>query len=201
MALNNKVQRSTSISDLFIMTLVVMVVVLISLSIDIHEKFMSFVADYESLELDDLIASGIVSLLIGLIWYSWRRVQETTQTAKVIKASENRFRSLVESTDTSIYLVDRNYNYLFMNKKHLARIGVNENQYIGQPFSAFHSPEETELFIKKAEKVFKTCESFQFEYKSFRVDKYFLQTFSPIMEDKHEPVAMTVISKEITDRR
>jgi diguanylate cyclase (GGDEF)-like protein/PAS domain S-box-containing protein len=198
---NNKAQKSTSISDLFIMTLVVMVVVLIGLTINFHEKFMNFVADYESLPLDDLIAGGVVSLLIGLIWYSWRRVQEATETAKLIQDSENRFRSLVESTDTSIYLVDRNYNYLFMNKKHLSRIGVNKNQYIGQPFSAFHSPEETELFIKKAEKVFKTCESIQFEYKSFRVDKYFLQTFSPIMEDKNEPVAMTVISKEITDRK
>ncbi len=201
MTINNKAQKSTSISDLFIMTLVIMVVVMISMTIDVHEKFTNFVADYEAWELDNLISNGVVSLLIGLIWYSWRRVQETKQTAKVIKASENRFRSLVESTDTSIYLVDRNYNYLFMNKKHLARIGVNENQYISQPFSAFHSPEETELFIKKAEKVFKTCKSFQFEYKSFRVDKYFLQTFSPIMEDKNEPVAMTVISKEITDRK
>lgn len=201
MTINNKVPGSTSISDLFIMTLVVMVVVLISLSIDVHERFMNFVADYESWQLDDLIASGIVSLLIGFIWYSWRRVQEATQAAKVIQDSENRFRSLVESTDTSIYLVDRNFDYLFMNKKHLARIGVNANQYIGQPFSAFHSQEETELFVKKAEKVFKTCKSFQFEYKSFREDKYFLQTFSPIMEDKKVPVAMTVISKEITDRK
>jgi len=201
MTLNKKIQKSTSVSDLFIMTLMAIVFVLIRLTVDVHEKFMHFVADYESWGLDDLIASGIVSLLIGFIWYSWRRVQEATQTAKVMQDSENRFRSLVESTDTSIYLVDRNYNYLFMNKKHLSRIGVNENQYIGRPFSEFHSPEETELFVKKAERVFKTCESFQFEYKSFRVDKYFLQTFSPIMEDQNEPVAMTVISKEITDRK
>jgi diguanylate cyclase (GGDEF)-like protein/PAS domain S-box-containing protein len=121
------------------------------------------------------------------------------QTNIVIKNNENRYRSLIDSTDTSIYLVDRNYNYLYINEKHRERIKVNENQYIGQPFSALHSQKETELFIKKAEKVFKTGKSMQFTYKSFRENRYYLQTFSPVMGNDNEPIAITVLNKDITE--
>ena len=35
-----------------------------------------------------------------------------------IIGSEARYRSLVESTEDSIYLFDSEYNYIFMNKQH-----------------------------------------------------------------------------------
>ena len=45
-------------------------------------------------------------------------------TQEGLKESEERYRSLVESTEDSIYLLDRNCTYLFMNKEHLSRIGL-----------------------------------------------------------------------------
>lgn len=187
------------ISDLLIIAFVTIVIVLISVSINMHEKFMIFADKYESLQVDEIITSGVSCLLFGFIWFTYRRLQDLMQTNMMIKNNENRYRSLIDSTDTSIYLVDRNYNYLYINEKHRERIKVNENQYIGQPFSALHSQKETELFIKKAEKVFKTGKSMQFTYKSFRENRYYLQTFSPVMGNDNEPIAITVLNKDITE--
>jgi diguanylate cyclase (GGDEF)-like protein/PAS domain S-box-containing protein len=112
--------------------------------------------------------------------------------------SEQKYRSLVESTDDSIYLVDRNYRYLFMNKKHLSRLGLSESQHEGRSYNEFHSPEETSLFMEKINKIFNTSESFQFEYQSKRDGRYFFQTFSPVIERGGKTVAVTVVSKDVT---
>ena len=198
-AATNKIQHKKAIIELLTLISVSIVVVLISMSLDIHEKFMNFVMNHESWELDDIIISGAFCLLFSLIWFIWRRFHDAIQTNIIIQNNENKYSSLIDSTDNSIYLVDRNCNYLFINKNHLERIGANENQYIGQPFSAFHSQEETELFIEKAKKVFKAGKPIRFTYKSFREDKYWLQTYSPIMGKGNEPVAITVVSKDITE--
>ena len=115
-----------------------------------------------------------------------------------LKQSEEKFRSIVNSTDDSIYMVDRDYRYLFINNNHISRLGLPEGQYMNKAFSEFHSPEETRLFIKKVGKVFNTGNSFQYEFKSIRDDKYFLQTFSPVRNTDNKIKAVNVISKEIT---
>lgn len=114
------------------------------------------------------------------------------------KKSEEKYHSLVDSTDDSVYLIDRDYNYLFMNKQHLLRLGLSEEQYMNRAYSEFHSNEETELFAQKAETVFKTGKSFQYEYTSLRDDKSFFQTLSPVKNLNDETTAITVISKDIT---
>ena len=118
---------------------------------------------------------------------------------EALRESEEKYRSLVESTEDSIYLVDRNYRYLFINKKHISRIGLLGNEYLYKAFSEFHSPDETKWFIEKANKVFNTGESVRYEYKSLRDSRYFLQTFSPVKKADGKIVAVTVISKDITE--
>lgn len=114
------------------------------------------------------------------------------------KRTEDKYHSLVNSTDDSIYLIDRDYRYLFMNKIHQSRLGLTEDAYMNRPYSDFHTPEETMLFTSKADKAFSTGDSVQYEYKSFRDERHILQTFSPVKDPDGEITAMTIISKEIT---
>ncbi len=118
-----------------------------------------------------------------------------------LKESEEKFRSLVDSTDDSIFLLDSNYKFLFMNKKHLFRMGISESEYVGRSFSEFHSPEEAGEFILKVDEVFRTGESIQNEYRSEKNNEYFLQTLSPIKDQYGMPEAVTVVSKDITEHR
>ena len=124
---------------------------------------------------------------------------ERKLSEEALRESEEKYRSLVESTDDSIYLVDRNYRYLFINKKHISRMAFSCNEYLYKAYSEFHSPDETKWFIEKANKVFNTGESVRYEYKSLRDSRYFLQTFSPVKKADGKIVAVTVVSKDITE--
>jgi diguanylate cyclase (GGDEF)-like protein/PAS domain S-box-containing protein len=122
---------------------------------------------------------------------------EMKKAEDALQESEEKYRSLVESTEDSIYLVDRNYNYLFMNKKHMSRLGLSDYEYLGHPFSDFHSPDEIEWFIEKAEIVLNTGNSIIHEHKNLRDGRYFLLTLSPVKKEE-KVIAVTVVSKDIT---
>ncbi|MBI5640629.1 MAG: GGDEF domain-containing protein [Nitrospirae bacterium] len=124
------------------------------------------------------------------------------KTAQELTQSQERYRSLVDSTEDSIYLVDREYRYLSMNYRHQARLGLSgEAFFLGHAYSDFHSRDEIQAFVNNVEKVFHTGESFQNEHKSKRDDRYFLQTLSPVRDSDGKITAVTVVSKDITDRK
>ena len=127
-----------------------------------------------------------------------RNVTNRKQSEIILQESENRYRSLVESTDDSIYLVDKSYRYLFMNKKHLLRLGLLGFQFMERAYGDFHTPKETKFFVDKIDKVLSSGQSAQYEYKSMRDNKHFLQTVSPVKDADGRVTAVTVISKEIT---
>jgi diguanylate cyclase (GGDEF)-like protein/PAS domain S-box-containing protein len=134
--------------------------------------------------------------------YNCAFAKDVTEYQKIeqsLKDGEEKYRSLVESTNDSIYVVDRNFKYLFMNKKHMVRMGFSGNEYLGQEYSKFHTSEETDLFSAKANTVFDSGESITHEYKSKRDERYFLLTLSPIKQDDGIVKAVTVVSKDITD--
>ena len=114
-----------------------------------------------------------------------------------IIGSEARYRSLVESTEDSIYLFDSEYNYMFMNKKHISRLGIKGNEYLGRPYTDFHKPEESQMFLEKLNEVFNKGMSLQFQHRSHRNGKYFLRTLSPIKGTDGKVAAVTVVSKDI----
>ncbi len=130
-----------------------------------------------------------------------REMLEKRQVESSLQDAEAKYRSLIESTEDSIYLVDRNYQYLFINKKHLLRMGLGDDQYIGQLYSKFHAPEDTAKFTENVNKVLKTGESWQNEHQSKRDGRYFLQTLSPVKDQEGNIVSVTVISKDISDRK
>lgn len=128
-----------------------------------------------------------------------KEIAERKKADEALKKSEEQYRSLVESTDDSICVVDRNYRYVFINKKHLTRLGLSDDGYIGRLYNELHSPEETKAFFEKADVVFNRGESVHHEYQSLRDGRYFLLTLSPAHKVDGIITAITVISKEITD--
>ncbi len=120
---------------------------------------------------------------------------------EALQASEEKFRSLVDSTEDSIYLVDRDYRYLFINKIHLSRLCLPEDKLLEQSYAGFHSPEETKDFTERVDAVFKTGVSVQHEHKSQRDNRYFLRTLSPVTDRGGKITAVTVISKQINERK
>jgi diguanylate cyclase (GGDEF)-like protein/PAS domain S-box-containing protein len=127
-----------------------------------------------------------------------REIIELRQSKEDLSESIDKYRALIESTDDSIYLIDKSARYLFMNKKHLSRMRLNGDTILGRAYGDFHSKEEAGMFKGQIETVLKTGESAQFEHKSGRDGGYFLRTMSPVMDASNSIIAVTVISKNIT---
>lgn len=134
-------------------------------------------------------------IIVPVIIYFLSRRRKTEDA---LRESEEKYRSLVESTGDSIYVLDRNYRYIYMNQRHLSRMGLSGDEYIGRSYKEFHSPEEASDFLEEVNKVFDTGESVQHEHRSGRDGRYFLRTLSPVKGDRGETVLTTVISKDIT---
>ena len=112
--------------------------------------------------------------------------------------NEERYRSLVEGTDDSIYVVNRKYEYVFMNAKHRARLGFLDDEYVEKGYGEFHSQKETHVFREEVDKVFETGKSLHHEHRSQRDGKYFLRTLSPIRGRRRQILGVSIVSKNIT---
>lgn len=127
-----------------------------------------------------------------------RDVSDAARAAARLKESEEQYRALVESTDDSIYLVDRQCRYLFMNRKHTARMGFTGNEWLGRSYTDFHGPDENTWLQEKVARVFETGESLRHEHRSRRDGNHFLMTMSPVRLADGGISAVTVISKDVT---
>jgi len=138
----------------------------------------------------------IITLLFGYIIDMLNK-----DKTRSLKASEEKYRSLVESTDDSIYMVDKNCRYLSANGTFLSEHGLTESQIVGKDFSNFHSIEETKIFIKRVDEVFKTRKTTQYEAHSENSGKWVMRTLSPIKgPDPAKTKAISVLSMDITSR-
>ncbi|MGC2061607.1 MAG: sensor domain-containing diguanylate cyclase [Thermodesulfovibrionales bacterium] len=145
-----------------------------------------------------IVWAGIIAgAALGFVFLTKKR----RRSEEELQTSHGKYRSLVDSTEDSIYLVDEACNYLFINKNHLKRLGLADDSFAGENYDNFHTPEETEEFRKRIARVFGTGDSSQYEHQSLRDGRYFIQTFSPVRDASGDITAVTVVSKNISDRR
>jgi len=128
-------------------------------------------------------------------------IEERKQAEEAILKSAEKYRSLVEFTEDSIYLVDSDGTYLFVNGKHLSRLGSPVDKVIGRTYGEFHLIDDTKEFEGKIEEVFETGQTTQHEHRSLRDDRYFLRTLSPVKTPDGSTTSVTVVSKDITERK
>jgi PAS domain S-box-containing protein len=143
------------------------------------------------INMEELLAT--VRRTSGAYQLAKRRAEEES------RINEEKYRSLVESTEDSVYLVDRNCRYLFLNEQHLSRLSLSSDQYQGRSYRAFHSAEDAKRFAEKVNYVFETGTSTQHEYKDNEGQSFF-KTLSPVKDPETGMVtAVTVVSKNITE--
>ena len=125
------------------------------------------------------------------------RTSELKKSSEQLKISEEKYRSLVESTEDSIYMVDRDCRYLFINNRHIKRLGIED--YRDRMYKEFHSQEESKRFIESVNNVFQTGEFRHLEYEYN--GRHFEQTLSPVKTETGIVTAVTVVSSDITGRK
>ena len=137
--------------------------------------------------------------IAGLLGIS-RDITERQLADEALCENEEKYRALAFTVD-SMYLVDRECRYQFMNAAHLLRLGMSLEEVTGRAYADFHSEEDTKQFAATIEAVFETGKSFQAEHRGRTDDSFFLRTFSPVKNSQGRITAVIVISKDITERK
>ena len=132
-----------------------------------------------------------------------QKISELELEIRKLGSTENQYRSLVDSTSDSLYLVDDKGRYIFMNKNHIARLKLPVENIINHQYSEFHNSEQSEDFNRKIKAVIATGQSLQDEHQSSQKGGYFLRSYSPVYESgENSPItAVAIVSKDITERR
>jgi diguanylate cyclase (GGDEF)-like protein/PAS domain S-box-containing protein len=148
----------------------------------------------------DVIATKNLMVRTNKTVISFINITEMIAGGERTKLSEEKYRSLIESTDDSIYMIDRDCRYIFVNRRVPDRLKVSEKKIVGKRYSDFHDTNDTREFENYVSKIFKTGISCQYEYKSRKEERYTLRTLSPIMEPNSTNVKyVAIVSKDITE--
>ncbi|HRS82543.1 MAG TPA: PAS domain S-box protein [Smithellaceae bacterium] len=132
-----------------------------------------------------------------------QKVALLSQKVSEQQSIENQYRNLVDSTTDSLYLVDSDGRYLFINQNHAGRLKIHPSDAAGLFYKDIHSPEQNAKFELKIQSVYRTGRSDSDEHHSLRDGRYFLRTFSPVRDSANPEsiIAVAVVSKDITPRR
>jgi PAS domain S-box-containing protein len=127
-------------------------------------------------------------------------VTDRKRAEDTLKESEMKYRSLAASID-SMYLVDRDCTYLFMNEGYRRRLGLPFKEIIGRRYSDFYSEKDAQEFAKYVREVCETGKPITREHRSERNGRYFLRTFSPAIDRSaaEEISKVVIVSKDITE--
>ena len=128
-----------------------------------------------------------------------RRACDKRSAELALRESEEQYRSLASTSD-SMYLVDSQCRYLFMNEGYRARRGVALEEIIGRTYGEFHSREQTETFALKVATVFETGSPIQYE-STAGDGEFFLKTLSPVTDHNGKTRAVTTASKNVTAQK
>ena len=133
-----------------------------------------------------------------------QKITELTTRIQHQLGVENQYRNLVDSTSDSLYLVDAEGRYLFMNNNHANRLNISRISLKNDiAYQDFHTKEQNSEFLSNVRTVYETGISVHDEHQSNRDNRYFLRTFSPVKSnmDQKKIIAVSVVSKDITERR
>jgi PAS domain S-box-containing protein len=150
----------------------------------------------------DYVMKGNLSRLAPAVERELKEAKSRGQRKRMendLKEASEKLRSLTSYVD-SMYLVDKNCTYLFMNERHLKRFGLSSEEVVGKKYGEFHSAEDTKQLAEDVREVCETGNPITKEHQSERDGKFFLRTFTPIMGRGKDGIILqiAVISKDIT---
>lgn len=134
-------------------------------------------------------------------------VRRTVEINKDAEEERRVYRTAVEASDDSIYMLDPDYRYVFANREHICRLAEdgkiperNETLVVGKRYGDVHSEAERDALRKRFEAVLETVETRSETYQFRTEQRWSHRTYSPVRHPETDRVeGIVVISKDITE--
>lgn len=154
-----------------------------------------------------------VSLVTSPIKFSGEQVgvfgiyRDITERKKA-EEEHREYRTAVDASDDSVYMIDRNCRYVFANDEHVSRLAndgkiprESKEEVVGRKYGDIHPPGELETLKRNIEKILKTGELRTERYEFLTEDRWSSRTYSPVRNPETGDVeGVVVVSKNITER-
>jgi PAS domain S-box-containing protein len=129
-----------------------------------------------------------------------RDITEWKLTQIALRESEEKYRSLVESSDAMISMVNRKNEFIFVNDKRAAFFETTKEKIIGKTAYAFYSGEKARVFNERIQMVFEKKAKFVFEDQAVLNNKdYWLRaTLLPVFDSTGQVHAVMLSTIDIT---
>jgi PAS domain S-box-containing protein len=132
-------------------------------------------------------------------------ITEQRKTQIELKKSEERFRSIFESSSDCILVWDRDYNYLYANQSAIDHVGTTRDKVIGKNMrdGLGHVPDFMKLWMKRVDTVFENKQIMRVEDAVPVGDRltYSESVLSPLKDETGDVFAIGVVYRDITERK
>jgi two-component system, sensor histidine kinase and response regulator len=133
-----------------------------------------------------------------------QEIKEKNEIQKMLQFSEESFRAVLESTNNSIAVWDRDYKIVYANQAAIDLVSSTRDKVLGQPIPEVlrHLPEFMKNWIKRSDQVFESGEALKNtdvnEINNRRIVSDTL--LAPVFDKDGDLFAVSMFFRDITDR-
>ncbi|MEG4272179.1 MULTISPECIES: PAS domain S-box protein [unclassified Microcoleus] len=145
-------------------------------------------------------ADGQIVMTVGVS----RDMTERKQAEEAVKASESKYRSLVETSQDMIWSVDASGRYTFVNPAVKYIYGYEPEEMIGRLFSDFMTPEQSQKDLEVFAQLLTEESVFQYETTQIAKDgsmKHLMFNAIALYDETGNCLGTTGTATDITDRK
>lgn len=124
-------------------------------------------------------------------------------TLEALKLSEERYKSLIESSDTLIATFDYEGRTLFMNHRAIQRLGLSDQEIHHKSLLELFSADEAHFLLKHIRKIIDSHQGANIESSALFSDgrHWFRISMQPVLDISGKPYAVIVNAIDITERK
>ena len=132
-----------------------------------------------------------------------RDISERNKAEKALKASEEKYRDLVEKVSDVIYSADMEGQITYLNPAVEDLVGLTPEQLVGQPFAKFILPEDLDRLQKNVQELFSGSVPGSAEYRIIRPsgEMRWIHVTSQPFKDGDQITGVQGVLTDITERK
>jgi len=205
-------QKSLKVLRDLVFVFIVFAVAFVFISVlDLHESF-----EAASLELKDspfqydelIVALAILAAALSVFaMRRWRELEieivERVQVEQALVDSEERYRTLAETAQDFIFIVDRRGLVMYLNSFAAGKLGGTPELFIGKTLDSVFPPEMAEVQHRELKKVFAEGVPLHVENKATLggIARWLSTSLVPVKDDQGAFEDVLGISRDITERK